>query len=76
MAHYGMKGYLVVGKLKIGKGANIGLHSYVMAAEVGEYATVLPNSVVLPKTKLPAYAKFGHIDEVFEIENKNAPKEA
>ena len=75
MAHYGMKGYLIVDKLKIGKGANIGLHSYVMAAEVGEFATVLPNSVVLPKTKLQPYAKFGHVDSVIEIKDKNAKKE-
>ena len=76
MAHYGMKGYLIVDKLKIGKGANIGLHSYVMAAEVGEFSTVLPNSVVLPKTKLPANSKFGHMDEILAIKDKNESKEA
>lgn len=71
MSHYGMKGYLIVDKLVIKHGANVGLHSYVMAAEIGEYATVLPNSAVLPKTKLPAYAKFGHTDQVIEIRDKS-----
>lgn len=66
MAHYGMKGFLVVDRLKIGKGANIGLHAYVMASEVGEYATVLPNSVVLPKSKVPNGAKFGLTSAVIE----------
>jgi len=72
MAHYGMKGYLIVDKLTIAKGANIGLHSYVMAAEVGEFATVLPNSVVLPKTKLPAHSRYGHVDSVIEVKEPNA----
>ena len=67
MAHYGMKGFLIVDKLIIGKGANIGLHSYLMGAvEVGEFATVLPNSTVLPKTKIPPYAKFGRIDGILD----------
>lgn len=67
MAHYGMKGYLIVDRLKIRKAANIGLHSYVMAAEVGEYATILPNSTVLPKTHVPAQARFGRTDAIIEI---------
>ena len=67
MAHYGMKGYLIVDRVKIGKACNIGLHSYVMAAEIGESATVLPNTAVLPKTKIPAHAKFGHLDQVLDI---------
>lgn len=70
MAHYGMKGYLIVDKVKIGKASNIGLHSYVMAAEIGENAAVYPNSAVLPKTKIPAYAKFGHTDQIIEIRQK------
>lgn len=71
MAHYGMKGYLIVDKVKIGKASNIGLHSYVMAAEIGENAAVYPNSAVLPKTKIPAFAKFGHTDQVIEIRQKS-----
>ena len=71
IAHYGMKGFLVVDKMKISRGANIGLHSYVMAAEVGEYATVMPNSVVLPKTKIPAHAKYGHNDTIISVKSEN-----
>jgi carbonic anhydrase/acetyltransferase-like protein (isoleucine patch superfamily) len=71
MAHYGMKGYLIVDKVKIGKASNIGLHSYVMAAEIGENAAVYPNSAVLPKTKIPPFAKFGHTDQVIEIRQKS-----
>jgi hypothetical protein len=67
MAHYGMKGYLVVDRVKIGKASNIGLHSYIMAAEIGESAMILPNTAVLPKTKIPAFAKFGHLDQVLDI---------
>lgn len=72
MAHYGMKGYLIIDKLVISKGANVGLHSYVMAAEVGEFATVLPNSVVLPKTKVAPHTRFGHLDAVIEVKETNA----
>lgn len=70
MAHYGMKGYLVLDKLKIGKAANIGLHAYVMAAQIGEYAIVLPNSAVLPKTIVPPNARFGHKDTIIETKDK------
>jgi hypothetical protein len=67
MAHYGMKGYLIVDRLKISKGANIGLHSYLMGAvEVGEFATVLPNTMVLPKTKIAPYSRFGRMDGPLE----------
>lgn len=72
MAHYGMKGYLIVDRLKIRKAANVGLHSYVMAAEIGEYATILPNSTVLPKTNVPAHARFGRTDSVIEIKEAAA----
>lgn len=72
MAHYGMKGYLIVDKLVIEKGANIGLHSYVMAAEVGEYSTILPNSVVLPKTRIAPQTRFGHVDGVIEVKEPHA----
>lgn len=55
IAHYGMGGLLVIAPLKIGKGAIIGIRATLMAGvEVGERAKVLPNSVVLPNTKIPA----------------------
>ena len=60
MAHYGMKGFLVIEHLKIHNKANVGLHAYLMGAvEVGEYVQVLPNTAVLPKTKIPKGYKFG-----------------
>ena len=60
MAHYGMKGFLVIDKLIIRHKANIGLHAYVMGAvDIGEFVQVLPNSAVLPKTKIPKGHKYG-----------------
>lgn len=53
-AHYAMKGYLVVSKLKIEKGATIGLKATIMGdVEIGKYATIAPHEVVLPKSKIP-----------------------
>ncbi len=60
MAHYGMKGFLIIDKLVVRSKANVGLHAYLMGAvEVGEFAQVLPNTAVLPKTKIPTGQKFG-----------------
>lgn len=60
MAHYGMKGFLIVDSLKIENKANVGLHSYLMGAVVvGEAAQILPNTMVLPKTIVPSHARFG-----------------
>jgi len=59
MAHYGMKGFLIIEKLVLKRKCNIGLHCYLMGGvEVGELAQILPNTVVLPKTKVPAGAKY------------------
>jgi non-ribosomal peptide synthetase-like protein len=55
LAHYAQGGYLVIAPVKIGAGATIGLRAIVMGGvEVGEKATVLANSFVLPNTKIPA----------------------
>lgn len=60
MAHYGMKGFLIVDKLVVKSKANVGLHSYLMGAvEVGEAAQVLPNTMVLPKTVIPDHVRYG-----------------
>jgi acetyltransferase-like isoleucine patch superfamily enzyme len=54
VAHYGMGGYLVVTPTKIGDGVTLGLRAIIMGgAEIGAGAKVLPNSVVLPKTRIP-----------------------
>ncbi len=55
IAHYAVRGYLITAPVVIRKGATIGLRAIVMAdTEIGEGAKVLPNSVVLPKTRIPA----------------------
>ncbi len=54
-AHYGMSGFLIIAPVKIGDGAVIGLRAIIMGGvTIGENAKVLPNSVVLPKTVIPA----------------------
>jgi acetyltransferase-like isoleucine patch superfamily enzyme len=55
IAHYAAHGYLVIAPVTIRKNATIGLRAIVMGGvEIGEGAKVLPNSVVLPKTVIPA----------------------
>lgn len=60
MAHYGMKGYLVIDKLHLKKGAMVGLGAKLLGGvTIEEKATVLPNSAVLPKTIVAAGEKYG-----------------
>jgi hypothetical protein len=55
IAHYAVQGYLIIDPVVIRKDATIGLRAIIMGGvEVGEGAKVLPNSVVLPKTIIPA----------------------
>ena len=62
VGHYGQHGYLVLAPVKIGKGATIGLRAIIMGgAEIGEGAKIMPNSVVLPKMKVPAGETWGGI---------------
>lgn len=52
-AHYGMDGYLIIDKLKIGSHTTIGLKASVMGnVEIGSHCTVGPHVVLLPKTRL------------------------
>ncbi|WP_295904193.1 hypothetical protein [uncultured Bdellovibrio sp.] len=65
MAHYGMKGYLVIDHLKIGAGATIGLAAKVLGGvEIGRRATVAPNATVFPKTVIKEMEKFGVPDKI------------
>jgi hypothetical protein len=65
MAHYGMKGFLIIDKLHIKKGAMIGLGAKILGGvTIGEKATVLPNSAVLPKTIIKDHEKFGVSSQV------------
>lgn len=60
MAHYGMKGFLIIESLKIKSKANVGLHCLLMGAvEVGVGAQILPSTTLLPKTIVPDYARCG-----------------
>lgn len=50
LAHYGQKGFLVLSKVKIGRGTTIGLKASVMGgAKIGDGCMIKPHSVVLPK---------------------------
>jgi hypothetical protein len=61
MAHYGVKGYLIIDRLKIKDKAMIGLAAKILGGvQIGERAIVAPNSVLLPKTNIPDGEKFGY----------------
>jgi hypothetical protein len=60
MAHYGMKGYLIIDKLKIGRQSTIGLNAIIMGGvTIGENVTMAPGSVALPKTVISDGTKYG-----------------
>lgn len=67
MAHYGMKGYLIIDKLHLKRGAMIGLGAKLLGGvTIEEKATVLPNSAVLPKTIVAAGEKYGVQSQVHD----------
>lgn len=69
MAHYGMKGYLIIDHLKIGAGTTIGLHAKILGGvEIGRRVSVAPNHVVFPKTKLADGEKVGVPDKTVSTE--------
>lgn len=54
VAHYGMKGFLVIDRLIIEDKATIGLKATVFGdVVIGKGAMVKPNEVVMPKTRIP-----------------------
>ncbi len=60
MAHYGMKGFLIIDKLHVKKGAMVGLAAKLLGGvTIGEKAVVGPNATVLPKTIIKPGEKFG-----------------
>jgi hypothetical protein len=62
IAHYAQGGFLVIAHIKVGRGATIGLRATIMGdVEIGEKAKILPNSVVLPKTRIPAGETWGGV---------------
>jgi hypothetical protein len=61
-AHYGQGGFLVLAHTRIGSNVTLGLRSVIMGGvEIGADAKVLPNSVVLPKTKIPKGETWGGV---------------
>lgn len=60
MAHYGMKGFLIIDKLHLKKGAMVGLMAKLLGGvTVGKKAVIGPNAMVLPKTIIKDGEKFG-----------------
>jgi serine acetyltransferase len=54
VAHYGMKGFLIIDRLKIEDHATIGLKATVFGdVVIGKGAMVKPGEVVMPKTRIP-----------------------
>lgn len=77
LAHYGQGGYLVITPLKIGSNVTVGLKATIMGGvEIGDGAKILPNSVVLPRTKIPAGETWGGVPaQKIEIELKRKTAE-
>lgn len=60
MAHYGMKGYLIIDRLVIGDKTMIGLNAKILGGvRIGNKVSIGPNATVLPKTILKDDEKFG-----------------
>jgi hypothetical protein len=65
IAHYGQGGYLVLAPTVIGNEVTIGLKATIMGGvTIGEGAKVMPNSVVMPKTVIPAGETWGGVPAV------------
>lgn len=65
VAHYGMKGFLVIDRLIIEDKATIGLKATVFGdVIVGKGAMVKPNDVVMPKTRIPPREEKESLKEV------------
>jgi NDP-sugar pyrophosphorylase family protein len=62
VGHYGQGGYLVLAPVVIEDNVTIGLRAIIMGgAQIGKGAKILPNSVVLPKTVIPAGETWGGV---------------
>ncbi len=62
VGHYGQGGYLVLAPVVIGDRATIGLKASIMGGvTIGADAKILPHSVVLPKTNVPAGETWGGV---------------
>ena len=62
VAHYAAGGYFVLSPIVIEAGATIGLRAIIMGGvQIGKGAKILPNSFVMPKTRVPAGETWGGI---------------
>lgn len=62
VAHYGQGGLLIIAPVKIGNNCTIGLKASIMGGvTIGDDAKVLPHSVVMPKTVIPAGETWGGV---------------
>lgn len=76
VAHYGQGGILILAPVKIGNGCTIGLKSSIMGGvTIGDNAKLLPHSVVMPKTVIPAGETWGGVPaQKIEIKQLYATK--
>ncbi len=62
VAHYGQGGLLVIAPVKIGDSCTIGIKATIMGGvEIGAGVKIMPHSVVLPKTIIPAGESWGGV---------------
>lgn len=62
VAHYGQGGFLVLAPVKIGDHVTLGLRAIVMGGvQIGDGAKIMPGSVLLPKTVVPAGEIWGGV---------------
>lgn len=76
VGHYGQGGFLVLAPVKIGDKATLGLRAVIMGGvQIGADAKILPGSVVLPKTIVPAGEIWGGVParkvEISDLKNNS-----
>lgn len=81
VAHYGQGGLLVIAPVVIGSNCTIGLKATIMGGcSVGDGAKILPHSVLLPKTVVPAGETWGGVPaqkiDIRKIYSENGNKVA
>lgn len=66
ISHYASGGFLIIAPVRICRGATVGMKATIMGdVEIGEKAKVLPNSVVMPKTRIPEGEVWGGVPAQF-----------